>query len=279
VNASLSTQLIGPYETDPAHARAEVHRIWADFLHRKLGFGDVHVYILRPDGSSMAGMGIGQTGAANPYLLEAFLTSIIHQLGTTPGAPMVQPRPQSIPPASKPDDLVTHLVARSVPPRPFPGENWIVLTHQEWVQLLPSQVPQEGASWQVSPTLTRKLLARFYPYAGEPTDADRSRIDEASLRLTITKVGSGVARARFDGKLRMQHSFYPGKDACQHSWNGDNCENVVEAKLTGFLDFNQASRQIQRMRMITDHATYMGGEFDAALNSVSAETLEALAGK
>jgi hypothetical protein len=284
VYASPTTQLIGPYETDPAHARAEVHHIWADFVNRKLGFGDVHVYILRPDGSSMAGMGIGQTGAANPYLLEAFLTSIIHQLGTTPGAPMVQPRPQSIPPASKPDDLVTHLVARSfVPPgswHEFPAEDWIVLTREEWVQLLPSQVPEEGASWQLAPALTRKLLTRFYPQTEETSDADRSRIDEASLRLTITKVGPGVARARFDGKLRMKHSFYPRRDAsCSRQRKSDNCEDDVEATLTGFLDFDSAARRIQRMRLVTDHAKYMGVEFGAALNSVSAETLETLLGK
>jgi hypothetical protein len=269
-----TTQVIGqPYQTEPEHANAEVHRIWADFQNRKLGFGTVYIYILRPDGSSMAGLYL--PGAANPDILKRFLTSIIHQLGTTPGAPVIQPRPQSIPPASKPDDLVTHLVAHSfVPPgtwTAFPSENWIVLTREEWVQLLPSQVPQEGDSWQLAPALTRKLLTHFYPQTGdEEFDADRSRIDEASLRLTITKVGSGVARARFDGKLRMKHSFfYPPNDHEDH----------VEATLTGFLDFDSAARQIQRMRLITDHGTYMGAGFGAALNSVSPETLEALMGK
>jgi hypothetical protein len=33
------------------------------------------------------------------------------------------------------------------------------------------------------------------------------------------------------------------------------------------------------MRLITGHATYIGVEFGAALNSVSAETLEALLGR
>jgi len=193
-----SNQLIEPQQTEPAHARSEVRRIYADFLNRKLGAGDVHVYILRPDGSSMAGLDL--IPAMNPGQLERFLTSIVHQLGTTPGAPLVQPRPQSIPPASKPDDLVTHLVAQSFVPHgswhQFPAENWIVLTREEWVQLLPSKVPQKGDSWQLPPALTRKLLARFYPQTEETSDADRNRIDEAWLRLTITNLGSGVARAR-----------------------------------------------------------------------------------
>ena len=66
-----------------------------------------------------------------------------------------------------------------------------------------------------------------------------------------------MARARFDGKLRMKHSFYPRPDLDR--------EDDVEATLTGFLDFDSAARQIQRMRLITDHATYMGVEFGAAL--------------
>jgi hypothetical protein len=185
---------------------------------------------------------------------------------------VIKPRPQSIPPTSKPDDLVTHLVARSFTPgnwHEFPSENWIVLTRDEWQQLLPGQAPREGDSWLVATALTRTLLTRFYPQTEEVSDTDRNRIDEASLRLTITKVGEGVARARFDGKLHMKHSFYPGKDH----------EDDVDATLTGFLDFDSAERRIQRMRLITGHGTYMGVEFGAALNSVSAETLEALLGK
>jgi hypothetical protein len=247
-----------------------VRRIYVDFLNRKLGGGDVHLYILKPDGSSMAGLDPGS--AMNPEKLEPFLTGIVHQLGTTHGTPVVKPRPQSVPPASKPDDLVMHLVARSFTPgswHEFPSENWIVLTHDEWMQLVPSQAPREGDSWQLAPALTRKLLTRFYPQTEETSDGDRNRIDEASLRLTITKVGASVARARFDGKLRMKHSFYPGKDH----------EDDVEATLTGFLDFDYTEHKIQRMRLIAGHATYIGVEFGAALSSVSAETLEALLGK
>jgi hypothetical protein len=244
-----------------------VRRIYVDFLNRKLGVGDVHLYILKPDSSSMAGL--DPNSAMNPDTLEPFLTGIVRQLGATPGAPIVKPRPQSIPPAAKPDDLVTHLVARALTGgewHEFPSENWVVLTHDEWQQLLPAQAPREGDSWQLAPALTRKLLTRFYPQTEEVSDADRNRIDEAWLRLKITTVGTGVARARFEGKLRMKHSFYPGKDR----------EDDVDATLTGFLDFDSAGHKIQRMRLITGHAAYMGVDFGAALNSVSTETLEAL---
>jgi hypothetical protein len=246
-----------------------VRRIYSDFVSHKLGAGDVHLYILRPDGSSLAGLDPGE--AANPQTLEHFLTGIVHQLGTVSGAPLIKPRPQSIPPQFHAGDLVTHLVARSFTTgdwHEFPSENWIVLSREEWLPLLPAKAPRTGDSWQLNPALTRKLLTRFYPQTEETSDADRNRIDEASLRLTITAVADGVARARFDGRLRMKHSFYPGKDR----------EDDVGATLTGFLDFDPTGQHIQRLRLVTERATYMGTDFGAALNSVSAETLEALLG-
>jgi hypothetical protein len=244
-----------------------VHRIYADFLNRKLGAGDVHVYILKSDASSLAGLDPGS--AADPPTLERFLTGVIHQLGTVPGAPLVKPQPQSVPPVSPPGNLVAHLVSRTFAAGPwheFPSENWIVLSRQEWLQLLPASGARVDDSWQLDPALTRKLLSHFYPQTEETSNTDRSRIDEASLRLTITAMSADVARARFDGKLRMKHAFYPGKDH----------EDYVDATLTGFLDCNPTERRIQRLRLVTTHATYAGVKFGAALNSVSAETLEAL---
>jgi hypothetical protein len=263
-----SNQATGPYQSEPLQARAEVRRIYGDFQSRKLGAGTVHLYILKPDASSLTGLGPGE--AADPVTLERLLTSVIRQLGTVPGAPLVKPRPQSVPPLPQPEELVTHLVSRAFGHgawHEFPSENWIIFSHQEWLQLLPSQAPHPGDTWQLGPALIRKLLTRFYPQTEEVSNADRNRIDEATLRLTITTIAPDVARARFDGKLRMEHSFYPGKD---------RGEEDVDATLTGFFDFNPAERHIQRLRLVTDRAIYMNTEFGAALTSVSAETLEAL---
>ena len=162
-----------------------------------------------------------------------------------------------------------HLVSRSARGgnwHEFPSENWLVLSRPEWTQLFPREMPQAGASWQLDPTLTRKLLTRFYPQTEETTNQDRNRFDEASLRLTVTATDNGMARARIDGRLRMKHAFYPGKDS----------EDDVDATLLGFVDFDPASRRIQRLRIVTERATYKDEAFGAALRSVSAETLEAL---
>lgn len=264
----MSNQNPGSFGPPSAEARSEVQRIYGDFLNRKLGAGTVHVYILKPDGSSLTGL--GPVEAAQPEMLKHLLTDVIGQLGTKPGAPAVRPRPQSVPPKSDAGDLVLHLVSRSHGGgnwHEFPSENWLVLSRPEWMQLFPREAPQAGASWQLDPTLTRKLLSRFYPQTEETTNQDRNRVDEASLRLTVTATGAGVARARIDGRLRMKHAFYPGKDS----------EDDVDATLVGFLDFDPASQHIQRLRITTERATYKNEAFGAALRSVSAETLEALA--
>jgi hypothetical protein len=201
--------------------------------------------------------------------MKALLTGVIQRLGTAPGAPLVKPRPQSAPPGSNPGDVVLHLVARSQSGGPwheFPSENWSVLTRQESLQLLPHDPPRPGLSWELDPALTRKLLGRFYPQTEETSNHDRNRIDLARLQLTITTVSGDLVRARIDGAVRMKHSFYPGKDH----------EDMVEAKIAGFLDFAATNRRIERFRLVTEKATYMGTPFDAALRSVSQETLEAL---
>jgi hypothetical protein len=253
---------------DPSPStRAEIQRIYGEFLAHKLGASDVHVYIVRPDGSALAGLDIG--ASQDPQQLRHFLTETSRTLATTPGAPLIKPHPQSTPPKSSADDLVLHLVARSQAAgawHEFPSENWFVLSRQEWIQLLPHESPRVGLSWDVEPGLTRKLLTRFYPQTEETSSRDRNRIDFAQLRLTVTTIGDGVSRARIDGAVRMKHSFYPGRDN----------EDYVDAKLIGFLDFTPAGPRIQRLRIITGQATYMGSPFDVALRSVSQETLEAL---
>ncbi|HWB82782.1 MAG TPA: hypothetical protein VG675_01495 [Bryobacteraceae bacterium] len=264
----VSHQDPGPAGPVTAAQAAEVHRIYVDFIRKKLGSGTVHVYILKPDGSSFRGMDIGP--AVQPGKLEAFLTGIAQELGTTAGPPVVKPHPQSVPGPHGPNDLVFHLVARGGSHNSwghFPSENWIVLSRQEWMSLLPRGAVAVGASWEVDPAVAHKLLTRFYPQTEEVNNKDRNRIDLASLRMTVVKSANGVTRARIEGNLRMKHSFYPGKDQ----------ENDVQATLTGFMDFEPATHRIQRLRLVTQKATYMNDEFSAALTSVSSETLSALA--
>lgn len=149
--------------------------------------------------------------------------------------------------------------------REFPAENWIVLDHAESNALLPPSGVNLNSSWEVPPEVANKLLSWFYPQTEETSRSNRSRIIREALRMTVVTLDRGMARARIEASLRMVHSFYLGQDSGE----------LIEAKLLGFMDFSPAERRIQRLRLVTEKATYNDEWFDAALRSVSRETLAA----
>jgi hypothetical protein len=253
--------------TGPPAEKAERKRIYLDFYNKKLGIGDVHVYIVGPDGSSIGGLDI--YSASDAEKMAAYLTQVAAQLHTLPGPPAVTPHPQSSPPAAAADSMILHLVSRSLAGgswHEFPAENWIVLNRAEWGQLLPVDALALKPSWEVPAPVAVKLAEWIYPQNEEKTQVNRSRVDVAAFRMTVLTMENGLARARVDGKVRLKHSFYPGGGA----------EDYADSELLGFVDFDVAQRKIQRLRMVTTKATYAGGDFQASLVSMSRETLDAL---
>ena len=251
----------------PPAEKGERRRIYLDFYGKKLPLGDVHVYIVGPDGSSVAGLDINS--AADAVKMAAFLTHVSEQLHTEPGPPAVKPHPQSVAPSSPADSLILHLVSRSLAGgswHEFPSENWIVLTRDEWGQLLPAGPAAANASWELPRPVAVKLAEWVYPQNEEKTQVNRSRVDLAAFRVTVVALEGGLARARIDGKVRLRHTFYPG---------GQN-DDYADSELLGFVDFDVAQRRIQRLRLATAKATYAGIGFRASLVSMSRETLDAL---
>ncbi len=229
--------------------------------------GDVNVYIVGPDGASVAGLDINS--ANDSAKMTAFLTQVAAQLHTEPGPPAVKPHAQSIAPASAADSMVLHLVSRSLAGgswHEFPSENWIVLSRAEWGQLLPAGPVAPNTSWEVPRPVAVKLAEWVYPQNEEKTQVNRSRVDLAAFRMTVATLEGGLARARIDGKVRLKHTFYPGMQN----------EDYADSELQGFVDFDVAQRSVQRLRMVTTKATYSGIDFRASLVSMSRETLDAL---
>jgi hypothetical protein len=251
----------------PPAEKGERRRIYLDFYGKKLPLGDVHVYIVGPDGASINGLDINS--ANDPAKMTAFLTRVAAQLHTEPGPPAVKPHPQSIAPASASDSMILHLVSRSMAGgswHEFPAENWIVLSRSEWSQLLPVGAVAPNVSWEVPRPVALKLAEWVYPQNEEKTQANRSRVDVAAFRMTVVALEGGRARARIDGKVRLKHAFYPGTQN----------EDYADSELLGFVDFDVAQRSVQRLRMVTTKATYAGIDFRASMVSMSRETLDAL---
>ncbi len=253
--------------TAPPEERAERARIFAEFTRARMGTGDVHVYILSPEGHAFDGLDIGR--AVDPDLLIQALERTVQRLRTRSGEPAVKPARQSVPPRCASDALVFHLIARGFNKgswREFPAENWVVLSQAEWKALLPSGNARVGTSWEIEKKLAAKLLANFYPQMEEKNSAERGRIDQQSLRLTLVSEADGVAIARIDGSLRMKRTFAPSRQ--------DN--NFVNAILVGFMEFEPGKQRIRRLRLVTQKAVYAQEEFAAGLRSLSPEEVETL---
>ena len=242
----------------PAEEKTERDRIFKEGHAAKLSVGSVHVYVLRPDGHILDSMHVAK--AAKTSNLVGMLQKAIDTLGTQRGSPAVIPCAQAPPPDASDGSLPVHLVARSLDGKgawsEFPVENWIVLTREEQQKIFRAALPKTGDSWPVDAALAEKILTHFYP-ATENNDVSKNRFFEQRLAATVVDGNAQRVRIRLDGNLKMQHSFYHKDDG-----------KIVEASITGFADLNLSARSITSLRMVTQKASYGGGQFAVAVNSV-----------
>src|SRR2546429_1126636 len=241
----------------PPEEKAEYNRIYKEALAAKLSAGTVHVYILSPDGHAIDSLHVA-TAAKTERLID-LLERTIKKLKVRQGQALVAPAPQSAPPKCASDSLVLHLTSRSLDGRgawsDFPVEDWIVLDRKEWEKLLPRSQVQVGDSWEVDKRISARLLTRFYPPT-ENNDVSKNRFERRSLNVEIVSFQNGITRARIEGNLKMQHSFYHREDG-----------KVVEATVVGFMDFELPTRRIRSLQLVTDKASYGGGTFAVAVRS------------
>src|SRR5262245_8981571 len=244
----------------PAEEKSERDRIFKEGYAQKRSVGSVHVYVLRPDGQLFDSMHVAQ--AANSEKLLALLNQAVAELKPVTGPPVVPPAPQSRRPDCDNDALTLHLVARSLDGRgawsEFPVEDWIVFSGAEVKKLLAAEKFAIGATWTIDQEIVTKLLTHFYP-ATENNDVAKNKFERQSLRATVVSVRDGVARARLQGELKMEHWFYHKPDG-----------KFVEATVVGYFDFNAATKEVRALRLVTDEATYGGGKFGIGVQSMEA---------
>ena len=218
-------------------------------------------YVVAADGR-VIGTHLNSTGASATQRMTDLLEASIQKLQTVAGQPLVKPAPLSgLPPPAQADALVLHLTARSLPAKGawgrLPAEDWIVIDRADWVKLLGPEKIAVGATWDLDPSSSAKFLVHFYP-SSPNWDISQNRIDTQTLKATVVSLKEGVARIRVEGDLRMKHHFLSIKDDSR----------FVEAGVVGFIDFEPESRKIRSVRLVTDKATYAGGDFGVALRSV-----------
>jgi hypothetical protein len=247
-----------PKGSAPAEEKAERARIFKEGYQQHWSVGSVHVYVLRPDGHLFDTLHVAK--AARAETLIALLEKAVAELKSASGQPIVPPAPQSHQPKCEIDSLTLHLVARSLDGRgawsDFPVEDWIVLSDAEVKKFLAPERISTGTSWAIDREVATKLLTHFYP-ATENNDVSKNKFERQSLRATVVSIRDGIARARLEGEMKMEHWFY-------HKPDGKS----VEATVVGFVDFEPGRREIHSLRIVTDEATYGGGKFAIGLRSV-----------
>jgi hypothetical protein len=247
----------------PEDEKKEYFRIYHEANKAKMSTGTVHVYITGPDGHPIDTMHVAE--ATKPDKLLAMMERVVDKLKVQAGETLVKPVPQSSTPACDKDALVLHLTTRYLARQgddlvriqpalgterssqwaSLPSEEWVILSKDEWGQLLRSGGEiAPGASWELNKDVMAKLLTHFYPPT-ENTNTGKNRIDEQALKAKVESVKDGVVRARIEGKLKMKHPFYH-KDT----------EEFTEANVVGFLDFQQVPPKIRSLRLVTDKASY-----------------------
>jgi len=242
----------------PAEEKAEYNRIFKEAHAAKLSVGTVHVYALSPGGRPIDSLHVA-TAAKTDRLID-LLERTVEKLNIREGKAVVSPVTQSAPPECASDWLVLHLTSRSLDGRgawsDFPVEDWIVLDRNEWEKLLPRSQVQVGDSREVDKRISARLLTHFYPPT-ENNDVSKNRFERQSLKVTVVSIHEDEARARIEGELKMQHSFYHKEDG-----------KVVEATVLGFIDFELSPRNIRSFQLVTEQATYGGRTFGVAVRSL-----------
>ena len=252
----------GPKGSAPAEEKAERERIFKQGYERQWSVGTVHVYVLRPDGQLFGTLHVAD--AARTAKLVALLERAVAELKPATGQPIVPPAPQSCQPECQPDSLTLHLVARSLDGRgawaDFPVENWIILSRADVKRFLAPEKFTAGTSWTIDPEIATKLLTHFYP-ATENNNVSKNKFERLSLKATVVSFDDGIARARLEGDMKMEHSFYHKPDG-----------KFVEATVSGFVDLDSAHKSIRSLRLVTDQAAYGGGKFAVGLRSIDASS-------
>jgi RNA polymerase sigma factor (sigma-70 family) len=258
VIALLNRRFVPVYSDSEDRRNAEHVRIYQEALAKKLVAGSECLYFVGPDGHVFDTMHVCNTTT------DQFLARIEKHAGPE-GAPLVAPRPQSVPGST--DGLVLHLTARYLDRdgklrvskgdyKEFPAEEWITLDRHEAGGLLPPEISRKGSSVEVDPALATRLLSRFYPLTGNFKAPPENRISEASLSARVVACRGGISWVRLDGRVRMEHSFFPARD-----WR------PVEASFTGFLEADTATKEIRSVRIATERATYGREPFGVAIRS------------
>jgi len=256
---------------DLAKEKAERQRIYGEFTKSKLGSGMVSPYVLTIDAQPLTRLSIGP--ACEKDNLLKLLEKVVEEQKLAKGDPVVKPEPQNPAPKVPADALLLQLTARKLTPKyswnEFPSEDWIVLTKEQWKKLVPAADVKAGTAWDIDKAVSAHILTHFFPPTEvctakedvllSETERYRHKLEQHALKATVLSVQDGVVRVRLDGSLKLNHSFYPGRQ---------DTNAFVEGTVVGYVDYDTSKKKIAALRLVTVEATYVKTPIGVAARSV-----------
>jgi len=137
-----------------------------------------------------------------------------------------------------------------------PVRDWITLTEEQCAKLLPPDGLSVGGAYVIDDILARAVLSHFRPEPAlmEP-DGDAkavARVTAARLSATVVSLDASSGRVSLAGSLEMYH---PGLRP-ESVGPSPSDQNQVRAEITGYLEWDRATRRIKRCALATRNATY-----------------------
>jgi hypothetical protein len=130
-----------------------------------------------------------------------------------------------------------------------PSVDWVTLSPDQWHRL----VDGGGASeWSVDPGVTARLMSLVEPpNLKDPNDYYVPPIHSMSLRAERLAPG----RIRLLGDIHRSHPWWDARD-----------DEIAEATVVGFVDYDRAQDRITSFRLATRDGSYHGGLIRPHLN-------------
>ena len=172
-----------------------------------LSGGAVQVYLLKPNADVIDVMHVAKA----TYLkqLMPWLRKVSQDFGTVPGKTLVPPSTTLKRPSVAPDEIALHFRGQLLNRQTSYVDDWVVLQQEEWSEFIHSANGPEETQWQITPTLAKKILLRFYPYSAD-WQPQVDEIHSAKMQVRVIKQDDKVRTLAVDGSIERVQNKYPG---------------------------------------------------------------------
>jgi hypothetical protein len=238
---------------EPGRAEREaVDRVDRTKLARGLVGGSVCVYLLAPDGSTLATLPVQQ--AWTPAKLVAFLEKFVADHKARPRDPEAvkasAAKPRGIARTKGNDSALVNVWVRNARAEEREGNRGlshdrVELAADEWKTLLPPASARAGAAYEVPAAVADALFRYCYP-PGPHWKVRETKMLRRSLSGTVVSARPGEVVVRLEGSLELIHPY-----------EQKPTDGRVTARLVGYLRGDPAKPALTGLTLASEEAEFV----------------------